>query len=123
MFDNPAPNHPHPAPGPDPGVGPGLALQLPAEAYCNLVRTLRLTLPPPLSDSPEDLVRRDHAAIARIAALVPVSAAEADLAGTFVAASEQWKDCLRLAQLPETTAEGAVKCGAQAISMMRQAPG
>jgi hypothetical protein len=38
-----------------------------------------------------------------------------------VAASEQWKDCLRLAQLPETTPQWAAKCRAQANSMMRQA--
>ncbi|MGH7212755.1 MAG: hypothetical protein ACREF1_14985, partial [Acetobacteraceae bacterium] len=33
----------------------------------------------------------------------------------------QWKDCLRLAQLPETAPEWASKCRAQAIGMMRQA--
>src|SRR6266849_1948915 len=98
-----------------------LALQLPADAYYHLVRSLCLTLPPPLSDNPDDLARRDHAAIARIAALVPANAAEADLAAQFVAASEQWKDCLRLAQLSETTPEPAAKCRAQAISMMREA--
>src|SRR6266852_2646582 len=94
-----------------------LASQLPAEAYYHLIRTLCLTLPPPLSDNPDDLARRDHAAIARIAALAPANAAEADLAAQFVAASEQWKDCLRLAQLPEATPEIALKCRAQALSM------
>ncbi len=98
-----------------------LSLRLPADAYYHLVHTLRLTLPPPLTDTPEALLRRDHAAIARIAALVPANAVEADLAAQFVAASEQWKDCLRLAQLPETAPEWAAKCRAQAISMMRQA--
>ena len=95
--------------------------QLPADAYYHLVRTLRLTLPPPLTDNPEDLARRDHAAIARIAALAPANAAEADLAAQFVAASEQWKDCLRLAQAPDTTPEWVAKCRAQALGMMRQA--
>src|SRR5712692_6966423 len=95
--------------------------RLPADAYYHLIRTLCLTLPPPLTDSADDLARRNHAAITRIAALVPANAAEADLAALFVAASEQWKDCLRLAQLPETTPEMAPKCRAQAISMMRQA--
>ncbi len=90
------------------------------DTYWQLVHTLRLTLPRPLTDRPEDLLRRDHAAIARIAALVPANAAEADLAAQFVAASEQWKDCLRLAQAPETTPEWAAKCRAQAIGMMRQ---
>jgi hypothetical protein len=61
MFDSATPNS-------DP-------LQLPADAYWHLVRTLRLTLPPPLGDDPDDLLRRDRAAIARIAALVPANAA------------------------------------------------
>jgi len=100
---------------------PNLALQLPAQAYYHLVHTLNGTLPRPLTDNPEDLLRRNHAAIARIAALSPANSIEADLAGLYVAASEQWKDCLRLAQLPETSPESAMKCRAQAISMMRQA--
>jgi hypothetical protein len=95
--------------------------QLPADAYHHLIRTLRLTLPPPPDDTPEALRRRDHAAIAAIAGLAPANAAEADLAAQFVAASAQWKDCLRLAQVPETTPEWAAKCRAQALAMMRQA--
>src|ERR1700693_5352027 len=98
-----------------------LALKLPADAYYHLVRTLCLTLPPPLTDNPDALAQRNHAAITRIAALVPANAAEADLAAEFVAASEQWKDCLRLAQLSETTPERALKCRAQALSMIREA--
>src|SRR5579884_3897554 len=114
MFDAAPPNHPAPAPGVDPGV----AAQLPADASWHLVHTLRLTLPPPAGNprrtpGPEDLLRRDRAAIARIAALVP-RAAEAELAAQFVAASEQSKDCLRLAQRPETTPEWGHKCRAQA---------
>jgi len=114
MFDSAAPDHPNPAPTP-------LALQLPADAYWQLVHTLRLTLPPPPTEGAEDLARRDHAAMARVAALAPANAAEADLAAQFVAASEQWKDCLRLARQPETLPEWAMKCRAQAASMMRQA--
>src|SRR5438067_13349852 len=67
------------------------------DAYYHLIRTLCLTLPPPPSDSPDALTQRNHAAIASIGALVPANAAEADLAAMFVAASEQWKDCIRLA--------------------------
>ena len=101
---------------------PNLANQLPADAYYELVRTLRLTLPPLGEEAgTEDLVRRDRAAIARVAALAPASAAEAELAAQFVAASEQWKDCLRLAQDAATTPEWAAKCRAQANAMMRQA--
>ena len=111
-----------PAPEVDP-VPPGLACQLPADAYWHLVRTLRLTLPPPPGANPEeaDVLRRDHAAIARIAALAPANAAEADVAAQFVAASEQWKECLRLAQQPDTSPQWAAKCRAKAAAMMRQA--
>ncbi len=116
-------NHANPAPVPklDPGIDPGLAFQLPADAYYHLIHTLRLTLPPPPTDDPGALLRRDHAAIARIAALAPANAAEADVAAQFVAASEQWKDCLSLAQDPELTPQWAAKCRAQALAMMRQA--
>ncbi len=109
MPDSTAPNH------------TDFASQLPADAYSELIRTLRLALPPPLADSSENLTRRDHAAIARIAALTPANAAEADLAALYVAASEQWKDCLRLVQQPDISEDWAMKCRAQANSMMRQA--
>ena len=98
-----------------------LDYQLPAHAYWHLIRTLRLTLPPPADDGAEALLKRDHAAIARIAAFAPADAAEADVAAEFVAASEQWKDCLRLAREPGITREWAMKCRAQALAMMRQA--
>ena len=119
MFDGSTSDHAHPAPGFD----PGLTLRLPADTYWQLVHTLRLALPPPLSDAPEDRLRRDHAAIARVAALAPANAAEADLAAQSVAASEHSKACLHLAQLPDTTADQAAKCRAQAIALMRLAQG
>ena len=100
-----------------------LDYRLPAEAYYHLVRTLRVTLPPPLTDTGEALLQRDHAAVARIAALAPGNSAEADFAAQYVAASEQWKDCLRLVQAPGTTPEWAAKYRAQAASMMREANG
>ncbi len=98
-----------------------LADQLPADVYYQLIHSLCPTLPAPLTDSPEDLARRNRAAIARIAALCPANAAEADVAAQHVAASEQWKDSLRLAQEADTTSYWAQKCRAQANSMMRQA--
>ena len=98
-----------------------LDYQLPVDAYWHLIRTLHLILPPPPTDSAEDLLRRDHAAIARIAAFAPGDAAEADVAAEYVAASEHWKDCLRLVREPNVTPEWAMKCRAQAVSMMRQA--
>ncbi len=111
MPTSPAPNHPN------------LADQLPPGTYYHLIHTLFLTLPSPLTDSPEDLARRDNFAIARIAALRPSNAAEADQAALYVAASEQWKHCLRLALQPGTTPQWAMKCRAQANAMMRQSQG
>jgi hypothetical protein len=98
-----------------------LDYQLPADAYWHLIRFLHLILPPPPTDSPEDLLRRDHAAMARIAAFAPGDSTEADVAAEYVAASEQWKDCLRLVREPGITREWAMKCRAQALCMMRQA--
>jgi len=113
------PDRPNPAPAP--GLDPGVASRLLADTYHHLIHTLCLALPLPLTDSPDDLARRSHAAVTRIAALVPANAAEADLAAMFVAASEQWKNRLRLAELPETTPELAAKCRAQGLGTMRQA--
>ena len=98
-----------------------LDYRLPDDAYYHLVRTLRVTLPPPLTGDPAALLHRDHAAIARIAGLAPGNSAEVDFAAQYVAASEQWKDCLRLVQAPGTTPEWAAKYRAQAASMMREA--
>jgi hypothetical protein len=104
-----------------PPDNPNLALQLPADAYYHLIRTLNNTLPPPPSDSPEDLTRQYHSVIARIAALLPANAAEADIAGTYVIASEQWKDALRAIQQPDISPEKLRQSRAWANSMMRQA--
>ena len=78
-------------------------------------------LPPPITESAEDLARRDNAAIAQIAALVPVNAAEANVAAEFVAANAHAMDCLREARDPATVPTATLQCRAQAISMMRQA--
>ncbi len=98
-----------------------LAGQLMPDVYHDLIHKLRAALPSPPTDSPEDRARRDRAAIAKIAALCPANAAEADIAALYVAASEQWKECLRLAQQPERSFHGALKYRARADSMMRQA--
>ncbi len=84
--------------------------QVPADVYCQLIPLALPHAAAPLTDSPEDLARRNHFAIARIAAL-------------YVAASEQWKDCLRLAQEADTTSYWAQKCRSQANATMREAQG
>ena len=59
---------------------PDLTLQLPRDTYYQLVHTLCASLPPPVTDTPEDLARRDNAAIAQVASLLPANADEANLA-------------------------------------------
>jgi len=91
------------------------------QAYHHLIFTLGTTLPPPPTDSPENRDRRDSAAIAQVAAPLPANAAEAVLAAQYVAACAQSMDCLRLANQAGTDPGLALKCAAQAASMMRQA--
>ena len=98
------------------------APDLARDTYYQLVHTLRGSLPPPVTDTPEDLARRDNAAIAHVASLLPVNADEANLAVQHVAANAAAMDCLRVAR-EYATADHAffLKCNARAISMMRQA--
>ncbi len=106
---------------PDPQ--PDWALLLPREAFHQIVFTLRRALPPPVSDDPAELVRRDRAAMAAVASLLPETAAEGRLAAQFVAADAWAMDCLRLAGERKREFEVARKCRAQATSLMREAKG
>jgi hypothetical protein len=71
--------------------------------------------------TPEDLARRDNAAIAQVACLLPANADEANLAALYVAADAYAMDCLRLAREHAPDHVWVLKCGAQAASTMRQA--
>jgi hypothetical protein len=102
---------------------PDLALLLPRDMYYQLIHTLRVSLPPPVTAIPEDIARRDNAAITAVACLLPANADEANLAAQYVAASAQGLECLRLAREHPPDAPLALKCSAQAASMMRQARG
>ncbi|HVC62393.1 MAG TPA: hypothetical protein VND19_18775 [Acetobacteraceae bacterium] len=70
--------------------------QLFAQTYYHLIHTLCALLPPPLIDTPDALLARNDAAIAKVAALAPVNADEADIAAHCVAARAQAEDVLRL---------------------------
>jgi hypothetical protein len=54
---------------------------------------------------------------------MPENPVEAELAGQFVAASEQWKECLRVAKEPGASREWGAACRGQALGLMRQANG
>jgi len=75
---------------PHPAVS--LALQL----HFQLAQTLTGLLPPPLDDPPDALRARNHAAIAKVAALRPVNGNETDLAVQYIAARAQAEDILLL---------------------------
>jgi hypothetical protein len=98
------------SPPPEP---PDLTHQLPRDIYYQLVHELRGALPPPLTDSAEDLARRDNAAIGEVACLLPANAEEADLAAQFVAANAQAMDCLRLARVHAADLACVLRCTAQ----------
>ncbi len=97
-------------------------IALPRDAYYQVIFTLRDLLPP-ISASQADIARRDNAAIAQVASLSPANAAQAALAAQYVAANAQAMECLRVTRDPATTAEVALRCTAQAASMMRQSQG
>ncbi len=94
---------------------------LPRAAFQEILFVLRGALPPPVLDGPEAAARRDRAALAGVASLRPVNAAEGRLAAQFVAADAWAMDCLRLAQEKRLEPGVAVKCRAQAMSLMREA--
>ena len=100
-----------------------LTLQLPRDMYYQLIHTVRGSLPAPVTNAPEDLVRRDNAAIAQIAALLPANADEANLAALYLTASAQAHESLRLARQYPADTTLALQCTAQSANMMRQARG
>src|SRR4051812_32307533 len=107
-----------PSPAPE---QPDLSLLLPRSTYWLLLHELQGSLPPPASEAPEALAHRNQAAIAAIAAMLPVNADEASIAAPCVAAHAQALDCLPLARQPPDDPATILKCNAQSASMMRQA--
>src|SRR5471030_3364549 len=75
---------------------PHPAIDLFPQMYYQLVYTRTGLLRPPLDDSPEALRARNHAAVAKVAALLPVNANEIDLAAQCIAARAQAEELLRL---------------------------
>jgi hypothetical protein len=98
---------------------PQPAIDLSAPLYYQLVYTLTDLLPPPLDDSPEALHDRNHAAIAKVAALLPVNANEADLAAQCIAARAQAEDMLRLLRQHAGDIGLVIRLNAQYGSMLR----
>ena len=93
--------------------------ELSTRLYYQLVYTLTDLLPPPLDDTPQGLRARNHAAIARVAALLPVNANEIDLAAQCIAARAQAEDLLRLLRQHATDIGLVMRLNAQYASMVR----
>src|SRR6201985_2891903 len=103
----------------EPSPPPRPANELSASLYYQLVYTLTDLLPPPLDGSPEALRTRNHAAIAKVAALLPVNANEADLAAHSSAARPQAEDLLRLLRENAGDVPLVIRLNAQYASMLR----
>jgi hypothetical protein len=98
---------------------PHPAIDLSTDLYYQLVYTLTDLLPPPLDDTPEALRARNYAAIAKVAALLPVNANEADLAAQCVAARAQAEEMLRLLRQHADDIGLVMRLNAQYGSMVR----
>jgi hypothetical protein len=93
--------------------------KLPPAIARHTVFLLMESLPPPLTDAPEERAARDEAAIASLAVLNPVDAFEARLAARAVAADARATECLRLASVPKLHPDRVDQCLRQANAMMR----
>jgi hypothetical protein len=98
---------------------PQPTIALSTHLYYQLVYTLTDLLPPPIDDSPEALYTRNRAAIAKVAALLPVNANEADLAAQCIAARAQAEDILRLLRQHAGDIALTIRLNAQYGSMVR----
>ena len=118
MNTHPTPDAPDAAPDPDP--------QRQRQIYLQLVHELLAMLPPAVDTGPDtraSLDRRIQTATALVAAMLPATAEEADLAVHAVAASAHASDCLRQAVQQASDPAMALKLRAQAASMGREARG
>src|SRR5450432_4444628 len=98
---------------------PHPAIDLATPLYYQLVYTFTDLLPPPLDDTQEALHTRNLAAIAKVAALLPVNANEADLAAQCVAARAQAEEMLRLLREHAGDIGLVIRLNAQYGSMVR----
>jgi hypothetical protein len=98
---------------------PHPVINLSPHLYYQLVYTLTDLLPPPLDDTPDALRTRNHAAIAKVAALLPVNANEADLAAQCIAARAQAEEMLHLLRQNADDLQLVMRLNAQYGSMLR----
>ena len=92
---------------------------LSTQLYHQLVYTLTDLLPPPIDGSLAALRARNHAAIAKVAAMLPANANETDLAAQSIAARAQAEDILRLLRENAGDLALVIRLNAQYASMIR----
>jgi hypothetical protein len=107
----------------EPHTTPDLTLQLPRDTYWLVVHTLHRSLPPPPTDNPDDQARRDRAAIAEVASMLPGNAEEASLAAQYVATKAYALHCLQAARDHPGDIACLLKCTAQAARMTHEQRG
>jgi hypothetical protein len=104
---------------PETSTPPQPPIDLSTHLYYQLVYTLTNLLPPPIDDTPGALRTRNRAAIAKVAALLPVNANEADLAAQCIAARAQAEDLLSLLRQNADDIDLVLRLNAQYGSMVR----
>jgi hypothetical protein len=98
---------------------PHPTIDLATHLYYQLVYTLTGLLPPPIDDTPEALRTGNHAAIAKVAALLPVNANEADLAAQCIAVRAQAEEMSRRLRQDADDIGLVMRLNAQYGSMVR----
>ena len=97
------------------------ALRITGDVYAELVSTLRPTLRLLPETTPEETSRRDNAAIAQAASMLPANADEANIAANVVATRLYAMDCIsRARELEAVDPTWARRCAAEAVSMLRE---
>jgi hypothetical protein len=100
-----------------------LALALPREVFAQITLGLRAALPPPVRDTPVAWARRDRAALAAVAGLLPGNGAEARLAAQFVVLDANATEHMRMAHQSRAEPALASRYDARAMAMMREGKG
>ena len=93
---------------------------LPREVFSEVILVLREALPGKLTQDRATAVLRERAAMASVAALLPETGVEGQLAAQFVVANAWAMDCLTLARERQLEPRVADRCRAQAMGMMRE---
>jgi hypothetical protein len=88
-------------------------------AYYALMHTLTSGLPLPVPNTPQALLDRNHAAIDKVAAMLPVNQHEADFAARCVAAGAQADEVMRQIREYDGDLKTAMKLNAQYVALVR----